>query len=147
MCPSYVVYLISINFRRFAIFDKVCKNLYLRKMLFWKILSFLGNFRDFCGISVANPRKHVPEKYGHLYRRENKYPRKLIPIRYISQLMRCIRCSSYYHENSTTRCWRVLSQGYHPRQPAIRILSRSSVREICQTHHEIWQECFWFPDG
>ena len=66
-------------------FDKVCENLYLQEMLFWKILYFLGNFGDFCSISMAIPRKYIPAEYGHFYQRENKYPRKLIPIRYENQ--------------------------------------------------------------
>ena len=68
-------------FPDFEVFDKVRENLYPLKMLFWRILSFLGNFGGFCSISMANPRKYIPAKYGHFYHRENKYRRKLISIR------------------------------------------------------------------
>ena len=54
-----------------GVFDKNREHLYPRKMLFWKILSFLASFRDFCGISIANPRKYVPAKYDRSYHREN----------------------------------------------------------------------------
>ena len=37
------------------VFDKVRENLYPQKTLFWKILPFLGDFGDFCSISMANP--------------------------------------------------------------------------------------------
>ena len=40
--------LLVLIFADFAVLDKIRENLYLRKMLFWKILSLLGNFGDFC---------------------------------------------------------------------------------------------------
>ena len=86
MCSKYNTLLVLIS-TDFAVFDKACENLYLRKMLLWKILSFLGSFWDFCSISMANPRKYVPAKYSNFYHRENKYPQKLIPVRYLVSLV------------------------------------------------------------
>ena len=77
-----VMYLTGINFRGFCSFWQSSRKFVPAKMSFWKILSFLGNFGDFCSISMANTRKYIPAKYGHFYHRENKYPRKLIPIRH-----------------------------------------------------------------
>ena len=77
-----LIYLIGINFRRFFCFDKIRENLYLRKMAFWKILSFLGNFGDFCSISMANLR--------NIYTREIRLflsLRKFIPIRYMANVI------------------------------------------------------------
>ena len=83
------LYLVGINssryqFSRFSrFFDKVA-------ILFWKILSFLGNFGDFCSFSMVNPRKYIPAKHGHFYHNENKYPRKLIPIRHHTNHIRLL---------------------------------------------------------
>ena len=71
----------GIKFRGSGGFDEVRENLYTRKMLSWKSLSFLRNLGYFCSISMANPRKYIPAKYGHFYHSANEYPQKLIPIR------------------------------------------------------------------
>ena len=73
--PQESCTLLVLIFADFAVFDKVREN-----MLFWKILSFVGNFWHFCSNSMANPRKYIPAKYGQFCHCENKYPRKLIPI-------------------------------------------------------------------
>ena len=63
--------LLVIIFAHFAVFDKVRKNCTREKCFFGKICHFLDDFRDFCSISKANPRKYIRAKYGHYYHREN----------------------------------------------------------------------------
>ena len=73
LIPYMYKFLRVLIFADFAAFEKVRENLYPRKALFWKILSLLSSFGDFCSISMANPRKYVPAKYGHFYHREDLY--------------------------------------------------------------------------
>ena len=48
ICYYHLLYTLWVLiFADFAVFDKVRENLYPQKMLFWKILPFLGNFGDF----------------------------------------------------------------------------------------------------
>ena len=64
-------------FEDFAIFDKI-----RGEKCFFENSVIFRNLEDFCSISMTSPRKYIPAKYGHFYQRENKYPRKLMPIRY-----------------------------------------------------------------
>ena len=53
---------LALTFADFAVFDKVRENFYSRKMLSWKILSFLGNFGDFL--------QHFDGESAKIYTRE-----------------------------------------------------------------------------